>query len=150
MDDSLLDVYPLEADRLALVVPGAVKHLLPPASDSQEIDFADCKELPFVVLQRNQEMRLLLDKLCATHDFHPRIVAEVVGLTTSWAMACAGVGATILPLQFVSRRVAQEDLTILPIKNTPYTRQPAIITRRGQYISPSARYAMDLLLSRSK
>ena len=150
VDDSVLDVYPLEPDRLVLVVPQEYQHLLPLESDNHEIDFGICRELPFVVLQPNQEMRLLLDRLCATHDFHPKIVAEVVGITTSWAMACAGVGAAILPLQYVRHRTPPEGVTILPIRNAPYTRQPAIITRRGQYISPSARYAIDLLISRSK
>lgn len=149
VDESTLDVIPLESDRLVLVIPPEYKHLLPLESGCQEVDFGVCKDLPFVVLQKNQEMRQLFEKLCATYNFHPNIAAEVVGMTTSWSMASAGVGATILPLQFVRRR-AVEGMTVVGIKNTVYTRQPAIITRRGQYISPYARYAMDLLTGHSQ
>ena len=91
-------------------------------------------------------MRKLFDKLCAANNFQPNIAAEVVSLTTAWAMACAGVAATILPLQFVNHRAHENNLTIVGIKNAAHTRQPVIITRRGQYIAPHARYAMDLLI----
>lgn len=146
VDESLVDVIPLEADRLALVVPQEWTHLLPLEPGCKEIDFGLCKELPFAVVQKTQEMRKLFDKLCAANNFQPNIAAEVVSLTTAWAMACAGVAATILPLQFVNHRAHENNLTIVGIKNAAHTRQPVIITRRGQYIAPHARYAMDLLI----
>ena len=146
VDESLVEVIPLEADRLALVVPQEWMHLLPLEPDCKEIDFSICKELPFAVVQKTQEMRKLFDKLCAANNFQPNIAAEVVSLTTAWAMACAGVAATILPLQFVNHRSHESNLTIVGIKNAAHTRQPVIITRRGQYIAPHARYAMDLLI----
>lgn len=145
VDESLVDVIPLEADRLALVVPQEWMHLLPLEPDCKEIDFSICKELPFAVVQKTQEMRKLFDKLCAANNFQPNIAAEVVSLTTAWAMACAGVAATILPLQFVNHRSHESNLTIVGIKNAAHTRQPVIITRRGQYIAPHARYAIELL-----
>ena len=148
VDESLVDVIPLEPDRLVLVVPPQWQHLLP--SDAGEIDFAACKELPFVVVQKSQEMRQLFEKLCTANQFHPNIAAEVVSLTTAWAMACAGVGATLLPLQFVNHNSIGEKMSVIAIKNTVYTRQPVIITRKGQYLSPHARYAMDLLIRHAK
>ena len=149
VDESLLDVVPLEPDRLVLVVPPEWKHLLNMEPGCKEIDFSACKDLPFVVVQKSQEMRRLFDKLCTANNFHPNIAAEVVSLTTAWAMACAGVAATILPLQFVNHRSTEDKLTVIGIKNAVYTRQPVIITRRGQYIAPHARYAMDLLIRHS-
>ena len=145
VDESLLDVIPLEPDRLVLIVPREWKHLLPSEAATGEITFAACEELPFVVVQKSQEMRLLFEKLCTIHQFRPNIVAEVVSLTTAWAMACAGVGATILPLQFVNQKSLDNNLTVVNIQNTRYTRQPAIVTKRGQYLSKSAKYAISLL-----
>ena len=149
VDESVLDIIPLEADRLVLVVPPQWKPLLALPEDCREVDFSLCRELPFVVVQKNQEMRTLFEKLCATHNFHPNIAAEVVSLTTAWAMACAGVAATILPAQFVNCRKGEAELTVLDIQNAQYTRQPAIITRKGQYISAPAQYAIDMLISKS-
>ena len=74
----------------------------------------------------------------------PQIVAEVVGLTTAWDMACAGVGATLLPLQFVRKKACQA-VTIFRLTNDIYLRQPAIAVKHGQHLTPYAQYAMELL-----
>lgn len=145
VDESTLDVIPLESDRLALVIPQEYRHLISIETDCKEIDFGLCRDLPFVVVHQGQEMRSLFDKLCTLNDFDPHIAAEVVSLTTAWSIASAGVAATLLPLQYVNCNQIGDGLTVVGIKNTIYTRQPAIITRKGQYISPYARYAIDLL-----
>lgn len=149
VDESALDLIPLEADRLVLVVPPEWGHCVPLPEDCHQIDFGVCKELPFVVVQKNQEMRILFEKLCASHNFQPNIAAEVISLTTAWSMACAGVAATILPLQFVKQHTLDKRMRVMDIKNTVYTRQPVIITKKGQYISAPARYAMEILAKRS-
>lgn len=143
LDESLLDVAPLEPDTLVLAVPNNMVDLLP--ISKQPIDFAEAKDLPFVVLGKNQELRQLFDNLCMASDIRPNISAEVVGITTAWAMAHAGVGAALLPLQFVRSEHFDQGLTFFTINDNAYSRCPAIVTRRGQYISDYARYAMDIL-----
>ena len=144
VDDSVLDAVPIEPYTLVLAVPASMQALLPENAGTA-IDFASVRELPFVVLGQSQELRQLFDKLCAAAEFHPNIAAEVVGVTTAWAMAHAGVGAALLPLQFVSSQHFDENLILLTIQDNTYIRQPAIVTRRGQYLSDYARYAMELL-----
>jgi DNA-binding transcriptional LysR family regulator len=70
---------------------------------------------------------------------------EVVGLTSAWAMARAGIGATILPLQFVDSDSFDKNVKLFSIKDNTFTRQPAIVTRRGQYLPEYAKYAISLL-----
>lgn len=147
VDDSLLETVLLEPDTLVLAVPNSMIDLLSDTS-AREIDFSDAAALPFVVLGATQELRQLFDKLCTTADFHPNIAAEVVGISTALAMARAGVGAALLPLQFVSSQHFDDSLVLLSIRSTKYIRQPAIVTRRGQYISDYAQYAMSLLLGK--
>ena len=143
LDDALLEVAPLAPDTLVLAVPNVLLDRLP--QDRREINFAEAKDLPFVVLGKNQELRQLFDNLCVASGVEPNIAAEVVGVTTAWAMAHAGVGAALLPLQFVRNEHFDKDLTLFGIRDNTYSRQPAIVTRRGQYISEYARYAMELL-----
>ena len=150
VDESVLDIIPLESDRLVLVVPLEWMHLLPVPDNCREIDLSLCKDLPFVVVQKTQEMRRLFDSLCASNNFLPVIAAEVVSLTTAWSMAHAGVAATILPMQFIEHNTLDDRVAVLDIKNTLYTRQPVIITRKGQYISAAAKHAIDLLISSSQ
>ena len=145
IDDSVLQVMPLESDRLVLLIPDNLLARLPVDPSAKEIDFALTKDLPFATVSSTQEMRILLEKLCAMSDFRPNIAVEVVGLTTVWNMVRAGVAATILPLQYVQKDIQSNHIHVFGIKNTGYTRQPAIVTRRGQHITAAAAYAMDLL-----
>lgn len=141
VDEATLEATPMEADRLVLVVP---EQLAADLEDTDSIDFARCEKLPFVVVSPGQEMRILFEKLCRSTDTQPAIAAEVIGLTTAWEMTCRGVGATLLPLQFV-QRYAAPGLKILQLRDPVTLRQPAIVVKRGQYLSPYAKYAIFLL-----
>jgi len=143
VDEAALEVMPLESDRLVLVVPKEYEKMLDYSGGS--MDFSACKELPFVVVGQAQEMRQLFEQLCSLADFTPRVAAEVVSLTTAWSMVCAGVGATILPMQYVKHKHQQEAVIVIELKDAVYFRQPAVITKRGQYLSEVTRYAIDVL-----
>lgn len=147
VDEEIFDIIPIETDSLVLVVPNALaeKYEL---KDIEKIDFVKCSKLPFVVVGQTQEMRKLFEGLCISADFIPDIAAEVVSITTAWKMACAGVGATLLPMQFVGNAFASEDVRVIKINDFAYLRQPAVITRKGQYISEYTSYAIKLLTNK--
>ncbi len=147
VDESRLDVTLVEADKLALVMP---RDMMPPYVDGEEADFSFFKEVPFVVPGANQEMRQLFEKLCASSGIRPQIAAEVVNLTSAWEMACAGVGATLLPLQFVKGKDKKGAMAVAVLKNSFTLRQPAVVVKKGQYLSPYARYAIKLLTEPDK
>lgn len=147
VDTALLDVTALEPDALALAVPGTMTGNLPSTQNENPVtvDFGQARELPFVVLSPGQEMRQLFDGLCAAANLQANIAAEVMGVTSAWAMARAGVGATLLPLQFVRSQRFDRDLSLYMVKNSLYSRQPVVVTRRGQVLTPYAEFAIDLL-----
>lgn len=147
IDTSALDVIPLEPDTLVLAVPNNLTDKLPVVKDNvlTPEDLAKADNLPFVTLGQGQELRQLFDNICLSADLYPVIAAEVVGVTTAWAMAKSGVGATLLPLQFVKNQFFDENLTLFTIKHSLYSRQPAIVRRKGQYLSDYAEYAIELL-----
>lgn len=150
VDESVVDAIPIEQDRLVLVVPNTLLPLLEntPETKSEEIDFKDCKRLPFVVVGQNQEMRQLFEKICSDADITPLISMEAVSLATTWAMTKSGVGAALLPMQFVQSMQSSDDVSLFIPKYTANIRQPAILTRRGQYLSEYAKYAIGLLTKR--
>lgn len=148
VDDTIFEYTPIEPDTLVLAVPNNMLNAI--SSDSlenlSELDFKSCGKLPFVVVEPTKEMRHLFDRLCASADFYPEISMEVVGITTAWAMVQAGIGATLLPLQFVNGETFDShNITLFRIKDDNFLRQPVIITKKGQYISEYANYAMSLL-----
>lgn len=148
VDEGLLDVIPLEPDKLVLAVPNRLLPLLP-ATKKNQIDMADCEKLPFVVVGKDQEMRKLFERLCARAQVHPPIAMEVIGIATAWSMAQAGIGAALLPLQFVSSETFGQNVTLFTIKGNTFTRQPAIVMPRGRELSEPARYAIDLLTGKA-
>lgn len=147
VDTSVLDVTSLEPDVLVLAVHHTMAKALPSSQGGKpvEIDFSQVQDMPFVALSPGQELRQLFDGLCATANFHPNIAAEVKGVTSSWAMARAGVGAVLLPLQFVHSQDFDDNLSLYTVKNSLYARQPVIVTRRGQFRTAYADYAIRLL-----
>ncbi|MBQ7115521.1 MAG: LysR family transcriptional regulator [Clostridia bacterium] len=151
VDESVLDVKLIEADTLVLAVPEKFSENFPASSHNSipEIELKDCKKLPFVVVSPQQEMRQLFDKMCAEVDFTPDVATEVVGVSTAWSMARAGVGATLLPLQFVENFDFDKSIALFKLKNCQQSRQPAIVTRRGQYLSEYAKYAIELLTQKN-
>jgi DNA-binding transcriptional LysR family regulator len=72
---------------------------------------------------------------------------EVVSLTTAWAMVHAGLGAALLPLQVIGDTTFDTDISLFTLSGHVSSRQPVIITRRGQYLSEYAQYAIELLIS---
>lgn len=146
VDEAVLDAAPIEPDKLAIVYSRGLAAVVPGLEDESAVDFSQCEKLPFVVLGANQEMRNLFEKLCASADIYPQIAVEAVNMTTAWEMACSGVGATLLPLQFVNSAMTDGKLIVKRLRDDVQLRQPAVVTKRGEYISPYARYAISLLI----
>lgn len=147
VDEAVLEVVPLEPDRLILAVPNALLDRLPvkPQGPITQIGLQDCRALPFITVGPNQEMRRLFDRMCTRANFTPQVVMEVVGVTTAWAMTQAGLGATLLPMQFLNNEFFDKDITLFSLTGSSHTRQPAVVYRRGQFLSEYASCAIDLL-----
>lgn len=151
VDESVLEVTPLEADTLVLAVPNSMTDNLPSKSTHVTTSqFAKFASIPFIVLSPTQELRQLFDKLCASAQIDPDICAEVVGVSTALSLARAGIGAALLPLQFIENEEFDSNLTLYKIKSDLYSRQPAIVCRKGQYLSDFAKYAIKLLTKSQK
>lgn len=151
VDTGLLDVIPLEAEPLVLAVHKKFcsNILIKQNAKKQKIiNLNDCKEFPFIALGKTQELRQMFDKMCIINGFSPRITTEVVGITTAWNMAQAGVGATIVPYQFLGDKSIGEDMEIFLIENFSTMRQPAIVMRKNKKISKYANLAIELIKNR--
>ena len=146
VDESLLDITLLKKETLALAVPNTMVDKIPGGEKTKEISFADCQALPFVVVAQGQEMRRYFDNLCAKNNICPEIAVEVFGgVTAAWSMARGGIGATLLPLTLLEETMPDNEMTLFSLKDTAFTRQPAVVYRKGQYLSPAAKYAIALL-----
>lgn len=150
VDELALDVRPFEKEKVVLAVPNSMLSLLPEHVSRQDgkISLADCSGLPFITVMHNQEMRKYFDHLFARAGYNPQITMEVTGLTTVWAMVCNGLGAALLPLRVTEDGFSDDKVTLFTIKSNRDIRQPVIVSRRGQILSPYAQYAIELLIGK--
>ena len=146
IDEEQLDYVALEPDKMVLAVPKEMAKSILGISNNklQSIDLKDCRDIPFVVLSGTQEMRSFFDKLCSNAQITPNIAAEVNGFNTAIALTKAGVGATVLPLQFIEE-LENDNISLYVIENVKKVRQPVVITKKGQYLSKQAKFAINLL-----
>lgn len=148
VDESILDVQVLKADTLVLAVPEALVSRIPPdAREQTDISLSDCAELDFITLTSTQEMRQLFDGACAAANLAPKIAMEVVGLSTAFSMCSAGIGATLIPLEFVQSVAQQAPVRLYTLSRAPRSRQPVVVTRRGAYLSKIAQEAISFLVN---
>ena len=148
VNEAVLDVVYLEPEYLVVAVPYEMLKLVDCEDPAQaaELDFSCFKDVPFVVVAQSQEMRRYFDSLCTSYGVTPNIAVEVAGgVTSAWALARAGLGATLLPRRLLEGTGFGENLALFTIQDPAYSRQPVIVTRRGQYVPEYARYAMELL-----
>ena len=148
VDELQMDTVPLKPEPLVLAVPNKLLALMEGSLDGP-VSLSQCQRLPFVTVSPQQELRQLFDRLCIHAGVHPKISVEVVSVATAWAMARSGLGATLLPLGFMEDSHYREGITIFPLQHTATTRQPAVVTRKGQFLSRFARRAIELLADNS-
>lgn len=139
------ETIPLCEDELVLAVPKEYKNLIKTDKNGEIEDLSCAKNMPFVTVGKEQEMRKLFDALCAEARIEPEIYAQVTGVLTAWEVVKSGEAATIIPKQFIDAKGENDSVNIYKIKHTPYKRQPAVVTRRGQFVSEYAKYAIEEL-----
>ena len=139
------ETIPLSEDTIVLAVPEKYRKLIKTNGESFVENLSAAKNVPFATVGKDQEMRKLFDTLCAEADIEANIYACVTGVLTAWEIVKSGEAATIIPKQFVEAKGNSDNVAIFEIKNTPYRRQPAVVLRRGQYVSEFAKYAIEEL-----
>lgn len=146
VDENLLDVIELESESVVLAVPEKYAKELNFTKRKNNklpmISLSDCNKVPFIVLGNGQELRTLFDKMCDTVKFVPNITTKVTGVNTALSLVKSGIGAAVLPSKFVLSNIT-DGVSVFKIKNTPAIRQPAIVIKRGRYLSSYAKSAIE-------
>ena len=99
----------LGRERLFLVVPKTfMTELFADRADEKRKEFAGgvdilCfKDMPFILLDRDDRVRRMADRLFSRYDITPRVLLETRNIQTAFALAMEGMGLTIYPEMFLS------------------------------------------------
>ncbi len=142
-DETLLNVIPLCEEKLVLAIPKNVSSkLLKRGIETPTLK--NIEEFPFIALSKNQELRQMLNKLCATENVKLNVSVEVNGIATAWNLAQAGIGATVVPMSY-AENLKTKNLTLVPLETQSSVRKPAIVTKKGAFLTTFTTEAIKLL-----
>jgi len=98
-------------ERLFLVVPKAfMEDLFADRADQMRrtyargVDIRAFREMPFILLDRDDRVRRMADRLFSRYDITPRVLLETRNIQTAFALAMEGMGLTFYPELFLSSR----------------------------------------------
>ena len=101
----------LGRERLFLVVPKTcMEELFGADADKKRREFASgvdilaFRDMPFILLDRDDRVRRMADRLFSRYDITPRILLETRNIQTAFALAMEGMGITVYPELFLSSR----------------------------------------------
>ena len=149
---------PVLRDELCWVIPN---HLLPPQLPVEPAKSKDAfprlrslsvfGQVPFIALMPGDSLyRRALDLFSAS-QITPQICLNVPQSTTAWYMACAGVGAALVPAR-MPRITAPSgaDVTVFSYDSPLMERTISLFCRTDRYISTATRHFIDLCRSSTK
>ena len=101
----------LGRERLFLVTPKRFMEVLFGARADEKrrafaegVDIRAFRDMPFILLDRDDRVRRMADRLFSRYDITPRVLLETRNIQTAFALAMEGMGVTIYPELFLSSR----------------------------------------------
>ncbi|WP_309244894.1 LysR substrate-binding domain-containing protein [Bacillus sp. WMMC1349] len=138
VDDEELATIPLLTEELSLAVP-----LGHPFSKLKEVDMKLLKDIPLVLLPKNYFLRKLIDEYCSEIGITLKPTIEIT-MESLIQMVSAGIGATILPIRYLTYLKNSQIVTVQLIHPTPQ-REIGIIYRKDKYMCTATKAFIDQL-----
>lgn len=132
-------VTPLFEDELVLALPPG--H---PLVQKRKVSLAALDGMPFVAFDRDIPTRRRVDRLLKQKRANVDYAMELDNIETIKRSVEAGLGISILPAPALENEVRAGTLVSRPLKEGPFHRPIAAITRRGRELSMPARALLEL------
>jgi DNA-binding transcriptional LysR family regulator len=137
-----LEFEPVLDDPLTVLVPSSY-----PQANKQSISIDELARLPVLMSTKTSVTRQILEMSAKKSGINFAAKYECTQHHTLIAMVDAGLGVAVLPSS-VAVHVQSRAIRVLPISDPQVLRQIAIITVRGQTLSPAASQLADLIRSK--
>ncbi|MET3506470.1 LysR family transcriptional regulator [Halalkalibacter oceani] len=135
-----LEVIPLLEEEIILVVPQ--DH---PLSTKPKVSLVECKQEPFILLNKEQGFREVSENLCRQAGFEPQIQFETKNIDTVQSLVSAGLGISLLPKMFSRAKGPFTNLAYKSIHDITQTRDLVLSYRKGRYLSKATTYFMSIM-----
>jgi DNA-binding transcriptional LysR family regulator len=142
--DPLIDITPLLSEELFVILP-----VDDPLAQREELNLAELKDRPFVVLEHGFSLRSVLWDACREAGFSPRIAQEMSSVQAIKGLVEIGMGVSLAPRSAVEGEERLGILRALPLDSHP-CRQLQIVARKGAYLSRSAQAFVSICLEEAR
>ena len=109
------------------------------------VSLSEFRELPYVVLQEGNYLRLCTDVMFQECRFQPRVILEVQKSAVAYNFAHFGLGATIISNMLVAHRPAGDGLAYYKIRSDHAARDAYLCYRKGRYVTTAMKKIIELL-----
>lgn len=141
----------LVTDRLLLVVPHRfMDELFGKQADtmrekfSQSADLSAFKDCPFLLLNKGNRIRTLVDSCFEKNGITPNIILETENTETAFSLARVGMGITVYPAMFLGGATsAADEVDFFPIIGEE-TATLVVSYAQGRYLSTAVKDFIDI------
>lgn len=116
-----------------------------PLAAKTAIRLEELRPYPFVMLKLNHTMRVIVEGLCRSAGFTPKIAFEGDDAETVRGLVAAGLGVTLLS----AARTPRDDIHLIPVHPKP-VRTLGLGWLDDRYMSPITRQFRDFVLERAR
>lgn len=109
--------------------------------DKEEISLIDLENLPLILHRRFSHLLLAA---CRKEGFQPNVLCQNDELVSSYRWAAEGLGVAIVPLTSAQLELGGQPMTVKRVRQLAIDARLALITRRGDRLSPSAQAFIEL------
>ena len=111
------------------------------------LDLRHIKNHPFLMVARSNRLRMFIDYIIQQADITPNVVLTTRNYETARRLACAGMGATLIPWEYRGIFGGMEGADYYAISEGYKTVwDTSIATVKGRYISKASRAFIDFAL----
>ena len=148
------EVVEIGKERMFLVVPRAfMDNKYGANADAMRtkfqngVDIAEFSDMPFILLDKDDRVRRLVDRLFSHYSIRPRVWLETKNIQTAFALSMKGMGVTVYPELFLSSSSTLSLLSIagsqppvdcFPIQSEFTTQTIVIAYDKDRYLSNAA------------
>lgn len=147
-----LDFQILEREPFVIVLPhghpaGRFSSGIDDITNLPILDIKCLEEHPFLLVKRGSRLRMFCDYLMQQANINPNIVLTTKNYETARRLACAGMGATLIPWEYLRIFGNSTDANYYAFpKRYDSAWNTSVATVKGSYVSKASRAFIDLAM----
>lgn len=113
----------------------------------QSADITAFKDCPFLLLNKGNRIRMIIDSYLEKVGIHPNIVLETENTETAYTLALEGMGITVYPEMFMTKSRTYHGVDLFPLTSEDTMATIVVSYAKDRYLSKAAEDFIDIAIS---